>query len=284
MTENEKAIFNVFQGIEKRAEQNSKFNEGDYIEDGLLYCGKCRTAKQARVEVFGMVRTPYCLCKCEAERKNAEEEEFKKQQRMLEISKMRQMGFPDSEMHRWTFSADDGADAKTTKIALKYVENFDTMRKHGKGLLFYGTVGTGKTFHAACIANALIDRGYPCLVTNFARLVNTLQGMFEGKQQYIDSLNQFDLLVIDDLAAERDTEYMNEIVQNIIDSRYRAGLPTIITTNLSAEEIKNPADVRKQRTYSRLLEMCLPVQVSGKDRRKAKLKADYSEFGDLLGL
>lgn len=158
------------------------------------------------------------------------------------------------------------------------------MRERGKGLLFFGTVGTGKTFHAACIANALIDKGYPCLVTNFARLVNTLQGMYEGKQQYIDSLNKFDLLVLDDLAAERDTDYMNEIVQNIVDSRYRAGLPTIVTTNLTADELKNPADIRKARTYSRLLEMTFPVEVKGADRRKAKLASDYNEFSDLLGL
>lgn len=151
---------------------------------------------------------------------------------------MRSMGFPESEMHRWTFAADDGADPKTTGIAKRYVEKFDLMKERGKGLLFFGSVGTGKTFHAACIANALIDRGYPCLVTNFARLVNTLSGMYEGKQQYIDSLNKFDLLVLDDLAAERDTEYMNEIIQNIVDSRYRAGLPTIVTTNLTANELK----------------------------------------------
>lgn len=275
---------NLFNGIEQLAASNNKVCEGDYYVDGLLYCGRCRTAKQCRVELFGQTRTPYCLCKCESERLNREEEELKKREKMQKIERMRSMGFPESEMHKWTFAADDGADPKTTKIAMRYVEKFDLMRERGKGLLFFGTVGTGKTFHAACIANALIDRGYPCLVTNFARLVNTLQGMYEGKQEYLDSLNKFDLLVLDDLAAERDTEYMNEIIQTIVDSRYRAGLPTIVTTNLSANELKNPADVRRQRTYSRLLEMTLPIEVKGRDRRKAKLASDYDEFSDLLGL
>lgn len=94
----------------------------------------------------------------------------------------------------------------------------------------------GKTYAACEVANALIDKGYPVLVTNFARITNTIQGMYEGKQDYIDSLNEFQLLVIDDLGAERESAYMQEMVYNIIDSRYRAGLPMIYTTNISIEQ------------------------------------------------
>lgn len=281
---NQEDIEVIFTGIEKRAESKANVNEGDYYVDGLLYCGKCNTPKQCKVELFGKIRTPFCICKCRVEELEAEKREAERQERLIRIRKLRNMGFPESEMHSWTFAADDRKNDKISKIAMNYVENFEEMKKRGKGLLLYGTVGTGKTFASACIVNALIDRGVPCLMTNFARLVNTIHGMYDGKQQYIDGLNRFDLVVIDDLAAERDTEYMNEIVQNIIDCRYRAGLPTIITTNLSAEEIKNPVDVRKQRTYSRLLEMCIPVEVVGKDRRKEKLRQDYNELNDLLGL
>lgn len=279
---------NIFEGMLQTIEQNAatsiKANEGDYVLDGLLYCGKCNTPKQCEVELFGQIRKPMCLCKCESDKRKAEEAEHKRQEKMLRIQKLRRMGFPDQEMSTWTFANDDRTNEKVTSIALKYVENFEEMRKRGKGIVFYGKVGTGKTYISACIANALIDRGYACLVTNFARLVNTINGMYDGKQEYIDGLSRFDLLVIDDLAAERDTEYMNEIVQNIIDSRYRAGLPTIITTNLTNDELKNPADIRKQRTYSRVLEMCIPVEVQGTDRRKVKLVEDYADLKDILGL
>ena len=194
------------------------------------------------------------------------------------------MGFSDAEMQGWTFANDDNSNKRVSEIARRYAENFWEMKGRSKGLLFYGTVGTGKTFAAACIANALIDKGVPALVTNFARLTNTIGGMYEGKQQYIDGLSRFDLLVIDDLASERDTEYMNEIVFQIIDSRYRSGLPLIVTTNLTAEEIKHPAEVKRQRIFSRLLEMCIPVEVKGADRRKEALKSDFNELKDLLGL
>lgn len=284
MTDGNNVFMQMLETIEANANNNILINEFDYQKDGLWYCGKCDTPKQAMVELFGIVRKPMCLCKCEAENRDREKAEFEQRQRQQRISEMRKTGFPESEMCRWTFEADDGQNEKASKVAKNYVENFVEMLKRGKGLLFFGDVGTGKTFYSACIVNALIDKGYPCMITNFARLVNTISGMYDGKQQYIDGLNRFDLLVIDDLAAERDTEYMNEIVYNIIDSRYRAGLPTIITTNLSADEIKNPADISKQRTYSRLLEMCVPVEVKGKDRRREKLKDDYSELKNILGL
>lgn len=280
----ENTFENLFDGIEKSAETIIKANEGDYIVDGILYCHKCNTPKQVKVEIFGKTRKPFCLCKCEAEKRDREREEFDRKQRQYKIESMRRTGFPDSEMQNWTFANDDLKNEKISQIAHNYVENFDVMKEKGKGLLFYGNVGTGKTFISACIANALIDQGRPCMVTNFARLTNTIQGMFEGKQDYIDRLNRFSLLVIDDLASERDTEFMNEIVQTIIDGRSRARLPLIITTNLTGEELKNPVDVKKQRVYSRLFELCIPVEVKGVDRRREKLKTDYKEFNELLGL
>ena len=274
----------VISGIAANAEKANPAQADDYTVDGLLYCGNCKTKKQCRIEMFGQERIVPCLCKCGVEKREAEEEERKRRERMMDIRRMRDLGFADAEMQNWTFARDDGTNEQISQAARKYVENFDEMKKRGQGLLLFGEVGTGKTFISACIANALIDKGYPCLVTNFARLVNTLSGMFEGKQNYIDNLNNFDLLVIDDLASERDTEYMGEIVQNIIDSRYRAGLPLIITTNLTSDELKRPAEIRKKRIYSRLFEMCFPIEVKGKDRRKQKLREEFSEIGEMLGM
>lgn len=278
-------MFNkVLDNLEKKSQESISKEEGDYYKDGLLMCGKCNTPKQTKVEFNGKILKPRCLCKCGAEKRDKEQAEFKRQQELERIDRLRRSGFSDSEMDKWTFENDDKANEKISTVARNYVDNFKEMRKKGKGLLFFGNVGTGKTFTAACIANALIDKGYPCLVTNFARLTNTISGMFEGKQNYIDSLNNYVLLVIDDLASERDTEYMNEIVMNIIDARYRSGLPLIVTTNLTANELKDPKEVRKQRIYSRLMEMCVPIEVEGQDRRKEKLKNDYEDVKDILGL
>ena len=270
--------------IEANASRNIRKNEGDFYRDGLLYCGRCLTPKQTRVQLYGEVHTPMCLCKCEQEKREKEAEERRKQEAIERVKRLKKMGFPDAEMQKWSFDLDDHKNEKISQVALRYVEHFPEMRKKGKGLLLYGNVGTGKTFISACIANALIDLGHPCLVTNFARLTNTISASFDKKQEYMDALNKFTLLVIDDLASERDTEYMGEIVQSIIDARYRSGKPLIVTTNLPADELKHPSDIRKQRVYSRLFEMCIPVEVTGADRRKEKLKSDFRELRGMLGL
>lgn len=274
----------LIDGIERIAAETIKAEQGDFILDGLLHCGKCKTPKQCRVEIFGEIRTPMCLCKCEVEKKEREEAESLRQDFLRRIKEYRKMGFPESDMEHWTFANDDMSNEKITKAMQNYVDNFGELRKTGKGLLLYGSVGTGKTYAACEVANALIDKGYPVLVTNFARLTNTIQGMFEGKQEYIDSLNRFQLLVIDDLGAERKSEFMQEMVFNIIDSRYRSGLPLIVTTNLTIDEIKKPNDIGNTRIYDRIIERCFPIEVTGSSRRRKAVRDNYEDMKKLLGL
>ena len=272
--------------LESIAERSPiKAEEGDYKEkDGLIYCGKCKTPKQVRIEINGVNMTPFCMCKCEQEKYEKEKAEEKARALKEQIERNRRAGFPEEQMQKWTFEKDDKANAKISDICHRYVENFPKMKAKGKGLMFLGGFGTGKTFLAACIANALLDEGFSVLMTNFPRLVNTIHGMREGKQEYIDSLNKYSLLIIDDLGVERQSEYVAEIVQNIVDSRYRAGLPMVITTNLSPKDFTETQDIAKSRLYSRISEMCLPLIVKGVDRRKANAADSDKELAELLGL
>lgn len=276
----------AFNNIVKAAAINKIMAESDYIgDDGFIYCGKCNTPRECKVIIHGRgERVVGCLCKCRTEQRDRKAAEAKAKERENKIKEKRRIGFPDQELMKMTFANDDLTNPRITKAMQRYVEHFPEMKKSGQGLLLFGVVGTGKTFAAAEVANALIDRGYTALVTNFARIANTVGGMFEGKQQYYDSLNRFDLLVLDDLATERKTEYMQEIVYNVIDSRYRAGLPMIITTNLTAEELKKPQDIVNKRIYDRILEKCLPIEVEGVNRRHKKTAEKYGDLKDLLGL
>jgi DNA replication protein DnaC len=270
----------LIDGIEKKAAESIKAEQGDYVLDGLLHCHKCNTPKQCRVELFGTVRTPSCLCKCEAERLEREEAERKRIEFEARVKELRRDAFREAEMQNWTFENDDGESSQIISIAKNYVKNFSKMLEDGKGLLMFGTVGNGKTFAAACIVNALIDKGIPCMLTTVS---DVAKDIFDGKMTHHD-LNRYALLVLDDLLAERKTEYMQEIVFNVIDSRYKAGLPLIVTSNLSADAIKNPADLAYQRIFSRLLEMTIPVEVKGEDRRRQMLKDSFSEYSEILGL
>lgn len=279
-------INNTFDEIIEQGKMNIKAEPGDYIneEDGLLYCGKCHTKKQTIVNIFGRIRKPMCVCTCEAERMEAKKKEEERQEFERKVKRLRRSGFPKSEMAEWTFENDDMKNPKITKAMENYANNFHDFMKKGQGLLLYGNCGTGKTYAACEVANALIDEGYPVLATNFARLTNTLQGMYEGKQTYIDSLNGFSLLIIDDLGAERTSEFMQEMIYTIIDSRYRAGLPMIITTNMDISKIKNPANVEQARIYDRIIERCFPIKVTGESRRRGKIKENYNHLKDLLGI
>lgn len=284
------SILQALDSFAQKAAAVSPREDGDYIGvDDLLYCGSCNTRKQCRIRlnIAGIIdgeRVVSCLCKCAEEARAAEQRERERQEFLLKCEKFRRMGFADEKMRNWTFANDDNKNATLTKAMLNYVANFDEFRAQGKGLLLYGSVGSGKTYAACEVANALIDRGHPVLVTNFATLTNTLQEHFSSRQTYIDGLNRFELLVIDDLAAERDTEYMQETVYNIVDARYRMGLPMIITTNLSGTEIKNPDSISKERIYSRILERCHPIEVKGADRRRAALKDGYADMRKILGV
>lgn len=276
--------------IEQNAKSNIPINPCDYIgEDGLLYCGKCDTPKQKRVKFLGRERTPLCLCKCEDEKEKREAELEKQRKKQEIIERNRAEAFPDcsstsaKDMKSWTFEKDDNANPQISQMAKKYVEHFEDFKQRGKGLLLHGSTGTGKTFISACIANALIDRGYRVLMTSFSRVENTVFGL-SNKQEYYDNLNRYDLLILDDFGVERSTEYKQEIVYNIIDGRTKANLPLIVTSNIAAHELKNPKNTNEQRVFSRLLKMCHPISVTGKDRRIAESITSYAEMKKMLGV
>lgn len=256
-------------------------SDNEYLaDDGLMHCTVCNDALQTEIEFLGKKKIVRCICSCKLKEIEAEKEREKRE----EYDRKRRICFAETNMGKWTFENDDRNNAKLSDAVKRYCDNFAEFKAEGKGLLFYGDVGTGKTYFAACIANALIDKGYNVLMTNFATLTNKIQGMFEGKQEYINSLNRYQLLILDDLGAERKSEFMQEQVFNIIDARYRSGLPFIITTNLSAEELKKTSDIGYSRIYDRILEKCFPIRVDGQSRRRAKVKDTFFETNERLGL
>ena len=235
-------------------EPNRELQSDEYFHDSdhLIYCAKCHTPRQGRYTLQGRVFMPPIRCKCQQELYEQEE------------------------------TKDNGINPEMA-YAHKYVENWEDMKANSSGLLLWGNVGTGKSFFAGCIANSLLEKGVPVLMTNFSRILNTLSGMhFEDRNQFIDSLNRYSLLIIDDLGIERNSEFALEQVFNVIDSRYRSKKPLIVTTNLTLEELNKPTDMAHSRIYDRILERCAPIRINNRNIRKDNASANLHEAKKIL--
>lgn len=256
--------------------------EGYRGEDGNIYClrcGKPLTMLISKPELALFKRVPI-LCDCGKKR---EEEKAQREWEQI-IDTNRKRCFQESRsadkdrLISATFDKDDNPSCEASRIARGYSKLFqeamcggDSLRK-GTGLLLYGPPGTGKSFYAACIANDVISRGNTALYTTFGSIAARMQESYEARPEIMAELEKPSLLILDDLGAERDTEYMQEIVFEVINLRYRRSKPMIVTTNLTATELMNTEAVGKNRIYDRLMECCEPVAVTGESKRKEMYK------------
>lgn len=234
----------------------------DYEKDGLLYCGHCNTPKQCRIPIGGGVRLVGCQCACAAREYEAEKKARADREKRLRIETLRADGIRDKSLTACRF--DKATMSEEIVKCKRYADAWDDMRRENNGLLLWGNTGNGKTFAAACIANELIDRGIPAMITSFPRILNAGY----DKQEIIEQVHYYPLLVIDDLGAERSSEYAMETVYTVIDERYKAKKPLIVTTNLTLTDLKNPQDVAHARIYDRLRSMCSPICFAGENLRQ----------------
>lgn len=252
----------------------ARVDSGDYKEDGLLFCGKCNTPKEQRIHLcFGnhkLDKVVPVMCRCE----QIEFEETERKNKELDLKywkeKMLLNGIGSHKYRNYTFANDDEANPDITVMCKKYVSRWEKARDEKIGLLFYGAVGTGKTFYAVSIANALIDKNVSAKVTSITEIISQMQTMDDGaRRRTLENLNKVSLLVLDDIGSERDTSYGLEQAFMIIDGRYNSGLPLIATTNCTLEELQNPSNIAYKRIYDRVLEMCSAhIEVTGSSRRQ----------------
>ena len=273
---------NDFDSIIKRITV-TRLEPGDYTgEDGLLYCGKCRTPKQFRMEAPPLEgRLLPHPCRCEQERLDREAAEQEARRHHQAVADLKRRGFTDPAMRGWTFANDNGK-CPQMKHAHFYVENWTAMQEENIGYLLWGGVGTGKSYFAGCIANALMEQEVAVRMTNFALILNDLTASFKGRNEYIARLCRAPLLLLDDFGMERGTEYGLEQVYNVVDSRYRSRRPLIVTTNLSLQDLQHPKDTAHARIYDRLLEMCAPIRFSGENFRRATAQDKLARLKNLM--
>lgn len=243
--------------------------EKEYIKEGHAYCKVCYERKDGKpIQMLNKPMIFKMACRCDRDREVKEKE----REKQMEIERLKRNCFNSIIQWAYTFENYQGEENQSLIIAKNFVKDYEEMKKENIGLLFYGSVGSGKTYLACSIANALIEQYQISVkIRNFAQIINELQkSSFDfDKNAYIESLVNTSVLILDDLGIERDTSYAKEQVYNIVNNRYLKQKPTIFTTNLSYDTISNCTEsVEYQRIYSRIIEMCIPVMVVGEDFRK----------------
>lgn len=266
------------------------------------FCGALRYHKGVK---FGdrILWPPYgaerCTCPqaVEAyEREQAEQEEKEAAARKAEEErKMRERikriigasGMGDRFLRRTfeTFQITE-ENRRAAAAAQRYADSFETLLPRPgapepgrNGLFIAGPPGTGKTHLAAAIANRLIAQGRPVICMTMIDLLERIKRTYSKHEtdegSVLNVYKTVPLLVIDDIGKEQPTEWAISTVYNIINGRYEAYLPTIVTTNYDTEALIERMTTRDTRddmtaraTIDRLMEMCRGITLTGQSWRQ----------------
>jgi DNA replication protein DnaC len=150
----------------------------------------------------------------------------------------------------------------------RYVAGIDEQLDAGRGLWFMGPVGTGKTTLAMLVSQAAIKSGRSVAIYSLPRLLNEIRDTHRAERSHVallDRLTAVDLLHIDDVGAERSTDWVLEELYSIVNARYEDERSIVITTNILDREAL--CEQITARTVSRLTEMCDELPLLGHDHR-----------------
>lgn len=195
--------------------------------------------------------------------------------------RMEAFGNSAASLNSCRFDRDNGS-VSALQHARNYADNWSSVRMNNIGLLLWGPPGTGKTFAAGCIANALLEMpGFhspTVMMVTFGTVLRLLLAKSPlEKEEYFQKLMGCSLLILDDFGMERQTEYAREQVFNIIDGRCQIKRPMVITTNLTLQQLRSPQDLEQQRIYDRILGVCVPVCFQG-DSMRSSLGAEKMQL------
>jgi len=183
----------------------------------------------------------------------------------------------------------NGTQLQAFNYAFKLADEYPAV---DRGLLFMGSVGTGKTHLSTAILRGLIEKGIPCLFYEFGALLKEIQNSYnpvsrDSELSVLAPVYETDVLVLDELGAVKPTDWVRDTMMQIINTRYNDRKLTIFTTNYTDSRRQPSEETLEERTgarlRSRLYEMCKTVMVEGEDYRRSFDEGVIGTRGKLLG-
>ena len=219
----------------------------------------------------------YHPCTPECEKKN-DTREWELMRRNARVGALREKSGLSKRMKGYTLNSFkpyvSPAAARATEKVQDYLKDWEENRSTGHGLYFVGDVGTGKTHLAVAVMNELIARKrVPALFVTVPELLDNMRGTYNNPgrdiDEWMDSVKNAELLLLDDLGAERANDWVRERIFVIVNHRYREELPTIFTSNTGPKDL---AAQLGERTASRIISMCDWISLEGEDYREAEVR------------
>ncbi len=159
-------------------------------------------------------------------------------------------------------------DTQVVMATKRFADKIDEQLDTGRGLWFMGPVGTGKTTLAMLVSKAALRAGRSVAIYSLPRLLNEIRDTHRAERSHVELLDRLiavDLLHVDDVGAERTTDWVLEELYSIVNGRYEDQRSIVLTTNILDREAL--CQQITDRTVSRLTEMCDELPLLGHDRR-----------------
>lgn len=221
-------------------------------------------------------RCPECAAAREAERVARERElqeihrELAERERRSRINKLFEASNLGARFARATFDTwlPRPGTEKAYEACREYAENWPP--SGGRGLILSGPTGSGKSHLAAAIANHLLQHEVPVILQSVPKLLVMYASTqrFSSQvtsEQFIDTLVDADLLILDDLGAQQRGEWAEAVLYTVVDERYRRERPIVVTTNLAPRDLEGAVGTR---IMDRLAETCRVITVRATSYRR----------------
>lgn len=270
--------------------------DDEYLgEDGLPYCKKCKTKRFFSFENGELAMRG--ACKCQQEEREKEEQERAAKERLARFNNQKRLSLLGARYQNLMFK-DAILTESNRKAYVKcknYVANAEKVRSENIGLYIYGDNSSGKTFLTACICNELIWKGYRCIYTNLASILNEIRSSYDGNGigecDLLERLQSYDFAFIDDLGKEflgreynvGSAKWAEEKLFEVLNARYNAQKPTIFSSNYSISELASVLNLDKA-IIERVNEMSTrTIKLEGDDFR-SKARETKSDIAKQLGI